>query len=276
MKIDLYVLLHQVRRHGLHEDLPPRQGRQAHAVRHEAPEDALRGRRTFPITSAVRKCSTILRKYYAGSDREGGDQAAQARRRHVYKNDTSFSYMPKETGNRLAACQSKRYNRRQIETQTLSRRNSKMPSYVITEKCDGCKAQDKTACQYICPNDLMTLNRDTHEGLQPGAGTVLGVLQLRKDLPAAGDRGQGLRGLRSPGRRTSSRCRGTDSIMWTIKFRNGKLKRFKFPIRTTPEGSVDPYKGKPEADYGQTSNKPGILHQAAVRPMPEHQEIRRI
>ena len=35
-----------------------------------------------------------------------------------------------------------------------------MPSYVITEKCDGCKAQDKTACQYICPNDLMTLNRD--------------------------------------------------------------------------------------------------------------------
>ncbi|NIT29993.1 MAG: adenylyl-sulfate reductase subunit beta, partial [Candidatus Aminicenantes bacterium] len=28
-----------------------------------------------------------------------------------------------------------------------------MPSFVITEKCDGCKAQDKTACQYICPND---------------------------------------------------------------------------------------------------------------------------
>jgi adenylylsulfate reductase, subunit B len=35
--------------------------------------------------------------------------------------------------------------------------------------------------------------------------------------------------------------RGTDSIMWTIKFRNGILKRFKFPIRTTPEGSADPY-----------------------------------
>ncbi|MCX5841956.1 MAG: adenylyl-sulfate reductase subunit beta, partial [Deltaproteobacteria bacterium] len=25
-----------------------------------------------------------------------------------------------------------------------------MPSFVIVEKCDGCKAQDKTACQYIC------------------------------------------------------------------------------------------------------------------------------
>jgi len=38
--------------------------------------------------------------------------------------------------------------------------------------------------------------------------------------------------------------RGSDSIMWTIKFRNGTLKRFKFPIRTTTEGSIDPYGGK--------------------------------
>ena len=30
--------------------------------------------------------------------------------------------------------------------------------------------------------------------------------------------------------------RGSEDIMWTVKFRNGSLKRFKFPIRTTPEG----------------------------------------
>jgi adenylylsulfate reductase subunit B len=40
--------------------------------------------------------------------------------------------------------------------------------------------------------------------------------------------------------------RGTDSIMWTIKYRNGKVLRFKFPIRTTPEGSIQPYEGFPE------------------------------
>jgi adenylylsulfate reductase subunit B len=40
--------------------------------------------------------------------------------------------------------------------------------------------------------------------------------------------------------------RGSDSIMWTVKFRNGKLKRFKFPIRTTPEGSINVYDGVPE------------------------------
>jgi adenylylsulfate reductase subunit B len=34
--------------------------------------------------------------------------------------------------------------------------------------------------------------------------------------------------------------------MWTIKFRNGSVKRFKFPIRTTAEGSIKPFDGKPE------------------------------
>jgi len=44
----------------------------------------------------------------------------------------------------------------------------------------------------------------------------------------------------------------SDSIMWTIEFRNGNLQRFKFPIRTTPEGSIDPkneaHKGKDLSD----------------------------
>ena len=31
--------------------------------------------------------------------------------------------------------------------------------------------------------------------------------------------------------------------MWSVKFRNQKIKRFKFPIRTTPEGSIDPNAG---------------------------------
>jgi adenylylsulfate reductase subunit B len=31
--------------------------------------------------------------------------------------------------------------------------------------------------------------------------------------------------------------------MWTVKFRDGSLKRFKFPIRTTAEGTADPLGG---------------------------------
>jgi adenylylsulfate reductase subunit B len=40
---------------------------------------------------------------------------------------------------------------------------------------------------------------------------------------------------------------GTEDVMWTCKFRNGVVKRFKFPIRTTAEGSANSYddlKGK--------------------------------
>jgi adenylylsulfate reductase subunit B len=40
---------------------------------------------------------------------------------------------------------------------------------------------------------------------------------------------------------------GTEDVMWTCKFRNGLIKRFKFPIRTTPEGTAKAYqdlKGK--------------------------------
>ena len=35
--------------------------------------------------------------------------------------------------------------------------------------------------------------------------------------------------------------RSADSIMWTVKFRNGAMKRFKFPVRTTAEGAANAY-----------------------------------
>jgi adenylylsulfate reductase subunit B len=34
---------------------------------------------------------------------------------------------------------------------------------------------------------------------------------------------------------------GTEEVMWTCKFRNGTIKRFKFPIRTTVEGTANAY-----------------------------------
>jgi adenylylsulfate reductase subunit B len=54
--------------------------------------------------------------------------------------------------------------------------------------------------------------------------------------------------------------RGPDSILWSIRFRNGTVKRFKFPIRTTPDGSIDPYGGKPDADISKLG-EPGYFVQ---------------
>ena len=45
---------------------------------------------------------------------------------------------------------------------------------------------------------------------------------------------------------TLTPLRATDSIMWTAKYRDGQMKRFKFPIRTTPWGSINPFKDFPE------------------------------
>jgi adenylylsulfate reductase subunit B len=49
--------------------------------------------------------------------------------------------------------------------------------------------------------------------------------------------------------------------MWTCKFRNGLIKRFKFPIRTTPEGAANAYldlKGKDlESDLLSTEEADG-------------------
>ena len=42
--------------------------------------------------------------------------------------------------------------------------------------------------------------------------------------------------------------RSSDSIMWTVKFRNGNIKRFKFPIRTTAEGAANEYAGQTGAN----------------------------
>jgi adenylylsulfate reductase subunit B len=63
--------------------------------------------------------------------------------------------------------------------------------------------------------------------------------------------------------------RGTDSIMWTVKFRNGTLKRFKFPIRTTPEGSIDAFDGIPEADMSKIADPGFITHHGAGIEMPK-------
>ncbi len=125
-----------------------------------------------------------------------------------------------------------------------------MPSFVIAEKCDGCKAQDKTACQYICPNDLMALNRDLMKAYNQEPDQCWECYNCVKICPTQAIEVRGYADF-VPLDASVIPLRGTDAIMWTVKFRNGTLKRFKFPIRTTEEDSIKPYDGKPEADMSK-------------------------
>ena len=114
-----------------------------------------------------------------------------------------------------------------------------MPSYVIMEKCDGCKGQDKTACQYICPNDLMVLNKETMKAYNREPEMCWECYNCVKICPQQAMDVRGYADFMPLGASVVP-LRSSDSIMWTVKFRNGILKRFKFAIRTTPEGTAKP------------------------------------
>jgi adenylylsulfate reductase subunit B len=117
-----------------------------------------------------------------------------------------------------------------------------MPSFVNPEKCDGCKALDKTACQFICPNDLMALNKDTMKAYNQEPDQCWECQCCVKICP---QQAIDIRGYADfiPMGGSVVPLRSSESIMWTIKFRNGSIKRFKFPIRSTPEGKAVPSGG---------------------------------
>lgn len=137
-----------------------------------------------------------------------------------------------------------------------------MPSFVIAEKCDGCKGQDKTACMYICPHDLMVLDKETMKAYNQEPEQCWECYNCIKICPQQAMEVRGYADFMPMGGSVIP-LRGTDSIMWTIKFRNGTLKRFKFPIRTTPEGSIDPYKDLPEANRDNIKKLGFFTHQGA-------------
>ena len=135
-----------------------------------------------------------------------------------------------------------------------------MPSYVILEKCDGCKALDKTACQYICPNDLMVLNQETMKAYNREPEMCWECYNCVKICPVQAVEVRGYADFVPLGANVTP-LRSADSILWTVKFRNGMLKRFKFPIRTTEEGKVEPSGGFAEGD--------GDLKSSALFTEPE-------
>ena len=117
-----------------------------------------------------------------------------------------------------------------------------MPSFVIPDVWSGCKALDKTACQYVCPNDLMVLDKETMKAYNQEPDQCWECYSCVKICPTQAVDVRGYADFVPMGASVVP-LRSTDSIMWTVKFRNGKIKRFKFPIRTTDEGTAVPTGG---------------------------------
>ena len=113
-----------------------------------------------------------------------------------------------------------------------------MPSFVINEKCDGCKGGEKTACMYICPNDLMVLEPNEMKAYNQEPDQCWECFSCVKICPTQAIEVRGYSDFVPLGSSIMP-MRGTEDVMWTCKFRNGLIKRFKFPIRTTPEGAAN-------------------------------------
>jgi len=133
-----------------------------------------------------------------------------------------------------------------------------MPSFVIAEKCDGCKALDKTACQYICPNDLMVLEPELKKAYNQEPEQCWECYNCVKICPVQAIEVRHYADIMPLGSSTIP-MRSSNDITWTIKFRNQKtIKRFKFPVRTTPEGTIDCFKGKTLPTDLADLKKPGF------------------
>lgn len=116
-----------------------------------------------------------------------------------------------------------------------------MPTYVNPDKCDGCKALARPACMYICPNDLMVLDKMLGKAWNQEPDFCWECYACVKTCPQTAIDMRGY-GDVVPLGATLAPLRGTDSIMWAVKYRDGQLKRFKFPIRTTAWGSIEAYR----------------------------------
>ena len=127
-----------------------------------------------------------------------------------------------------------------------------MPTYVDPNKCDGCRGLQRTACMYICPNDLMKYDPDLGKAFSKEHGMAFNqepdlCWECFSCVKACPQGAIVMRGYADvvPLGGSLVPLRGTDAIMWTAKYRNGQVKRFKFPIRTTSWGSIDPFKEFP-------------------------------
>ncbi len=114
-----------------------------------------------------------------------------------------------------------------------------MPTYVDPAKCDGCKGGQRTACMYVCPNDLMLLDSTSMKAFNQEPDACWECYSCVKICP------QGAISVRpyadfAPLGGVCLPLRGSQQISWTVRFRNGLQKRFSFPIRTTAEDSIEP------------------------------------
>lgn len=128
-----------------------------------------------------------------------------------------------------------------------------MPTFVRTDRCDGCQDLALAACVYICPHDLMRLDADGS-----ATGHVARAYNQEPDqcwacYACVKACPRGAIGLRPYADLVplggSVRPSPADvGIAWDVTFRDGDTQGFAYPVRTTAADAPDPYRGSVAAD----------------------------
>lgn len=134
-----------------------------------------------------------------------------------------------------------------------------MPTFTYMTRCDGCGQ-----CVDICPSDIMhidTVYRRSYN-IEPNFcwecySCVKACPQHAIDVRGYADfapLGHSVRVLREE-------ANGT--ISWKIRYRDGRVKEFTFPVRTTPWGSIKP-SSEYEAPDANALNSAMLAHEPAA------------
>ena len=121
----------------------------------------------------------------------------------------------------------------------------KMPTFVYMTKCDGCGK-----CVDICPSDIMHIDTKYRRALNIEPNFCWECYSCVKECPQHAidvrgyadfaPLGHSVRVLREPEKGV---------VSWKIRYRDGRVKEFTFPIRTTPWGSIkSPAEYEPPGD----------------------------
>jgi adenylylsulfate reductase subunit B len=109
-----------------------------------------------------------------------------------------------------------------------------MPTFTDMTKCNGCGE-----CVDICPSDIMHIDRKYRRSYNIEPSMCWECYSCVKACPQHAIDVRGYSDFAPLGHKVRVlREKDKGIVSWKIRFRDGRVKEFTFPIRTTPWGSI--------------------------------------
>ena len=134
-----------------------------------------------------------------------------------------------------------------------------MPTFTYMTRCDGCGQ-----CVDICPSDIMHIDTVYRRSYNIEPNFCWECYSCVKACPQHAINVRGYADFAPLGHSVRVlREEANGTISWKIRYRDGRVKEFTFPIRTTPWGSIKP-SSEYEAPDANALNSAMLAHEPAA------------